>query len=384
MLRLFGGLAAAGVTSALAGCSSDEASPDTGNGQRIAIGFIAPTAGSFAAVGADMLQGLKLFLSGNANRLGRFDVDLVTQDEGATADSARAAADALIKRGVLALTGVANPASLLAMRDLVEEARTPLISSNASPSALTSANSIWRASYVDGEAGATIGAWAATRYQRVYLMVEDNQTGEAEAREFIAAFVGGGREIVANVRGTGNFAARLGSVGGSGAQALFAAYSGQNAWQMLDAFRSSGLSLPLLGPGSLTETRNLPKLVEKNGRLPQDVFTAMNYAPDLDNDANRQFVSAYYRATGSQPTAYAMAAFDTAAVLDKALLLLGDNADAAALNRKLGDLGQIESPRGTWAFNIKRTPQQQWYLRRLTLDGQVPANLVERDLQVLS
>jgi branched-chain amino acid transport system substrate-binding protein len=50
-----------------------------------------------------------------------------------------------------------------------------------------------------------------------------------------------------------------------------------------------------------------------------------------------------------------------------------------------GDLlGRIESPRGTWAFNIGHAPQQKWYLRQLRMDGQVPANLLNSDLSVES
>jgi branched-chain amino acid transport system substrate-binding protein len=54
------------------------------------------------------------------------------------------------------------------------------------------------------------------------------------------------------------------------------------------------------------------------------------------------------------------------------------------LNRAFSLLGQIESPRGTWAFNHNRSPQQKWYLRKLRLDGQLPANLLDADLAVLS
>ena len=78
-----------------------------------------------------------------------------------------------------------------------------------------------------------------------------------------------------------------------------------------------------------------------------------------------------------------MAAYDSASVLDKALRLTGDDLTPAALNRAFSLLGQMESPRGIWAFNINRTPQQKWFLRRLRLDGQVAANMLDADLAVL-
>jgi branched-chain amino acid transport system substrate-binding protein len=79
-----------------------------------------------------------------------------------------------------------------------------------------------------------------------------------------------------------------------------------------------------------------------------------------------------------------MSAYDSASVLDKALRLIDEVPSPEGLNRAFSLLGQIESPRGTWAFNHNRSPQQKWYLRKLRLDGQLPANLLDADLAVLS
>jgi len=70
-------------------------------------------------------------------------------------------------------------------------------------------------------------------------------------------------------------------------------------------------------------------------------------------------------------------------VLSRALSLVPGDPTGAQVNRALSQLGQIESPRGTWTFNINRSPQQKWYLRRLGYDGMVPANLLDTDLLVV-
>ncbi|MDT5025239.1 MAG: branched-chain amino acid transport system substrate-binding protein, partial [Micromonosporaceae bacterium] len=71
-------------------------------------------------------------------------------------------------------------------------------------------------------------------------------------------------------------------------------------------------------------------------------------------------------------------------VLDKALRLVRGTPTGPDLNNPFSSVGQIESPRGAWMFNANRGPQQRWYLRRLRSDGQVPANLLDTDLQVLT
>ena len=148
---------------------------------------------------------------------------------------------------------------------------------------------------------------------------------------------------------------------------------------MLQTYRSSGLGIKLLGTADLTETVDLATI----GPLPQQVYTSMFYAPDLDNASNRRFVTQYHRAHGVQPSGYAMAAYDSACVLGRALSLVPETPTGARINQAFSLLGQIESPRGIWTFNINRSPQQKWYLRRLHLDGMVPSNLLDTDLAVL-
>jgi branched-chain amino acid transport system substrate-binding protein len=208
---------------------------------------------------------------------------------------------------------------------------------------------------------------------------------QAEADEFDKAFVSPGRSIVNTLVGSEQLAQKMTAVRQSGADVLYAAYSGDGGFALVQAYRDSGLTIPLYGPGSLTENRNLGKLVDgSRGGVPRNVSTVMNYAVDLDNPSNTRFASTYEKKNGVLPTAYAMAAYDSAAVINSALRLIGDEISPFELNRGLGLLGEIPSPRGTWTFTVNRTPQQKWYLRNLRLDGPEPANLVEADLALTS
>jgi branched-chain amino acid transport system substrate-binding protein len=119
------------------------------------------------------------------------------------------------------------------------------------------------------------------------------------------------------------------------------------------------------------------------GNAARNIFTAMNYSPDLDNEANRRFAGSYRQAYGTVPSTYAMASYDAATVLDKAVRLAGDTLTTQRINLMLGKVGQIDSPRGSWQFNQPRTPQQKWYLRQVRPDGPVLANVLINDLGTL-
>jgi len=393
LLRIFGAVAAAGATGGLAAaCGVDE--PDNSlqlSGLTVRVGLVVPSAGPFARIGGDIERGFRLFLASNRNLLGPHNVDVRVADEGETPESALAAVNGLLSQGVVAIAGIANPAALAGLALEVQNRRVPLVSVHSAPGTLTNALFVWRVGAVLGDAGRAMAEHAYQQGPRAYVMWENTPSGAEEAEKFRTAFTDldgtvlnhpNDQNTVAEYIGAGvdNLSLRLAEAEELGADTIFAAFSGAEAQQVLEAYRASGLSIQLLGAGSLTETIDLAAL---GAELPEGVFTSMYYAADLDNDANRRFVTEYHRAHGTQPTGYAMAAYDGAAVLSRAVGLVPGEPTGQLVNDAFSELGQIESPRGTWTFNINRSPQQKWYLRRLAYDGMVPANLLDTDLMVL-
>jgi branched-chain amino acid transport system substrate-binding protein len=380
LLRLLGGLTAAGALGTVSACTKASATPRASRGSRIPIGLISPATGALAPTGAELSQGFKLYLSTNGNLLGGHDVDLIEVDEGTTPDKVKAAVDALVARNVLALAGVANP-QVDAARDSVENARTPLLSTNPSArDALAGSGFLWRTSYVDDEPGTTLGNYAGAQQDLgSAFLVYDTTAGDSDAASaFKDAFTKAGGQIAGErkVVATAVTPLLFNQAHASGAKLMFASYSGPSATQFLQQYADAG-QLPLYGPGPLTESTVRADTVM---HLPHEVYTSSPYATGLDNDSNRRFVAAYHQAYGALPTMYAMMAYDAALVLDLALQQLGDEPSQVDVNDALGTLGEILSPRGSWTFTPDRTPQQHWYLRRLALDGQVTDNLIDAEL----
>jgi branched-chain amino acid transport system substrate-binding protein len=164
-----------------------------------------------------------------------------------------------------------------------------------------------------------------------------------------------------------------------GSDLVYAATSVTNGQAFIDAYRKAGISAALCGPGALTERGS-----QSGGST--GVFTAMNYAPDLNNAANATFASAYYSYSQTNdkiPTAYAMTTYDAAAVLAVTISSLSGSIDSQSINNGLTRTQSIDSPRGRWQFNQGRTPLQQWYLRQVRADGPALDNRVLADLEAL-
>jgi branched-chain amino acid transport system substrate-binding protein len=380
---MFGAAAVFGATgAAAAACITDpvDTSVAKPNGRTVKIGLVTPALGPYARMGDEIQKGFRLYLTTHAGLLGGCTVDLHMAEEGPTPEAAAAAVKGLLDDGVVAIAGIANPAALPVLAPMMLAAKVPLVCANACPNTLVSPDFLWRVSSMEGEAGRSLAAYARAEGPTAYLFYEDSPSGREEVAAFRGAFTDLGGRVIGDVAGKVAFPARMATAKAANPDVIYGGHTGADAAALIDAYRGSGIAAKLLGPGTLTETADLSKLTA----LPANVFTSMFYASDLDNSANKSFVSMYHGANGVAPSSFAAAAYDCASVLDRALARQSGAADSQVLNKTFASLGQMDTPRGTWTFNVNRSPQQRWYLRQLRADGTVPANLVETDLTVLS
>ncbi|HEY8533380.1 MAG TPA: ABC transporter substrate-binding protein [Micromonospora sp.] len=386
MLKLMASLGAAGLTGA---CGWGEGDDEAERSEPIKIGLIAPQTGGYKPIGEEMINGFQLYLDLTNHRLGGHPVDVIVEDEGDSAQSGRAAFERLIKEDVLAITGVASSEVMLSIRDAVEQARVPLLGSNASPRNLQGVLYIWRTSYINDEPGRAMGTFVKRqlrRSERVSLSALDYTGGRDSIQGFLDAFGSDSRLSLPVVWAPfttnpprGAFRATVQQLLAQDPQAIYCFYAGAAAIEFLRELRSAGYRGRIYGPGFLTEGSVLDAL----GELAEGVMTAMNYSADLDNAINMRFATNYRKKHGSSPTTYAMASFDAALVLDRAIRLTKNDLTPQQLNLALGKIGLIESPRGTWYFNQSRTPQQSWYLREVRHDGTTFGNVTISELTTL-
>ncbi|WP_251049215.1 MULTISPECIES: ABC transporter substrate-binding protein [unclassified Streptomyces] len=357
------------LATACGGASLGTGSESTGDGP-LKIGLLVPRSGIYKALGDDMKAGFELYVEQHGGKLGGHEVKIVVADEGETADSGKAAAEKLVKQDhVLAVSGVVSSATINGVKDLFETGKIPLVGSNASPTTLTGTHFIWRTSYVNDEPGKALGAHVATKADGpVFLIAAGYQAGKDEIEGFKSTFLaaGGkiaGTEVYTPFPQTTNFQPYLAQIEKSGAKSVFCFYAGGAAVDFVKQYRDFGLAgkIPLYAPGFLTEGG----VLKGQGDAANGIRTALNYSADLDNPANKTFAPAYRSAYGSAPTTYAMASYDAAHVLDKAIAAAGGKVTSETVNAAIAKVGDIDSPRGTWRFNTGGTPVQPWYLREV-------------------
>ncbi|WP_327007712.1 ABC transporter substrate-binding protein [Dactylosporangium sp. NBC_01737] len=382
---------AAAFTLLVAGCAQHTDSGTTN--APVKIGMVTALSGPLQSIGEELRAGFQLYLDTHGGKLGGHLADLVVADEGDGPATAGPAAEKLVKQDrVLAVTGVVNAAALQSVASKTTPARIPLVGSCGRPTTLPDVSWVWHTSWISTQFGKAIAAYVKSKVDGpVFAIGPDYQGGKDQVEGFTTAFTALGGELTDGKAtytpypGTTNWVPYLSKVRNSGAKAVYAFYAGKDAIGFVKQYKELGLTdIPLYGAGALTEGQTLTA----QGPAALGVQTVAPYAVDLDNAANRAFVDAYQQKFGKAPSYNAMISWDAAAVLDRAIGAAspnGANPTPAAVNDAIGNLGQIDSPRGTWQFSAKsHVPAQKWYLRTVRQDGaNALANVTESDLTVL-
>lgn len=385
---LLGAALCGALAVATAGCEAAPAIPAT-----IRIGLITNVDGSFQAPGSEMRDGFQLYLDTHGGKLGGHPVQLIVADEGYQTATAVASATKLLEQDhVSAITGVINGGNVAAILPLISRSRVPLVGSLGRP-ALTDVTYVWHTNLLSEEPGVAMAPFVRERAQGpVYAIGPNFQGGRDELRGFTDTFTRlGGKLANANVNGqatltpfpgTTDFTPYLDGIAKSDATAVYCFFGAADAINFVKQYaRSKVADLPLYASGFVTEPGSLPA----EGDAAAGIFNALNYSPDLDNAANREFVASWSTAfPGRVPTSIVMASYDAAGVLDRAVAAAGGDPSPAQINTAIGGLGQLTSPRGPWQFaKTTHAPIQKWYLRQVRRDGRALANVVVSDLATL-
>lgn len=375
----------------LSACGGGSLSEDGGGGDGedagpVKIGLSVPLSGVYAALGEDMTQGFELYLDENDGQLGGRDIELVTADEGETPQTGVPATSGLVTQDqVSAVVGIVNSATALGLRDTFVQAEVPLIIANAGADDLTAEPSpyIWRTSFTNGQVGEALGAAVAEELgdKEVYLMAADYAAGHESVAGFRESFTAAGGKVAGEAftpfGTTSDWQPFLSQVRSSGAEAVYVFYAGAEAVNFVKQYDSFGLhdSVQLYGAGFLTEGG----VLDAQGTAAVGTRTSLHYSHLLESEVNQAFVEAYQAAYDEVPTTYAVQAYDAAAALDAALED-AESTDGAGVAEALGNIGEIDSPRGTWSFDDQHNPDQPYYLREVQESDGGFANVVLEEL----
>ena len=349
---------------------------------KIRIGLIYTLSGAPSTLGQQSKNGFELALKSLGGKMGGKDVELFVADDELKPDVAIQKVRGMLERDrVDFVVGPIFSNVLVAIHKPVIDAGKILISTNAGTSNFAGAGcnaNFFVTSYQNDQIFEAVGE-ASNRlgYKRVYVLVPNYPAGKDAIAGFKRTYKGEIIEESLLPLNTTDFGPEVSKISASKADALFTFMPGGLGINFINTFIQAGLKgkLPIVSTFTADEA-TLPVL--KDNAV--DVYGVLTWAPNMDNPANKKFVSEYEAAYNAVPASYAMQAYDAAMLINSAVAavkgnLTDQNAVRAALKK-----AAFTSVRGPFRFNVNGYPIEDFYLTKVAKrpDGKFETQVVEK------
>jgi branched-chain amino acid transport system substrate-binding protein len=168
-----------------------------------------------------------------------------------------------------------------------------------------------------------------------------------------------------------DFSAELAKAKASGAEALYIFYPGKAGGAFIKQYQQAGLEdeLPLYTVFTV-DSIALPKLQEAGLKGVLGTKNTQQWSPDMDNAANKRFVSDYLKKHGKYPAFYGAQAYDSIMLIKSAVEAVDGNLDDKVGMRKALKAANYESVRGPYSYGNNHMPIQNFYLREVVEDAE--------------
>jgi len=344
--------------------------PAAAQQQELHIGLIAPVTGIFAQVGADMLNGFKMYLEQTNSTFAGTKVVAIIEDSQGKPDLAVTKAKKLILEdhveiivgGVLATEGYA-----LAPVSTAE--KTVYISSVTAADDLTQRQLnnfpyFVRTSWTSSQPNHPLGQWACEQgFKKVAAIAADYAFGYESLGGFQKAFEDCGAKIIQKIWppiGTKDFGPYIPTIKAD-ADAVYSLMVGPMTLQFPKQLRQSGYTKPIIGGSVSYDEASLPFMGDE---VIGDV-SAEQYSAAIQTPANETFVKNYRAKYGKVPSYFSESNYTTAMMIDDVMKETGGKwLGSEAFIAKLVAL-KVDAPRGPVSLDDMRNPLQNIYIKKV-------------------
>jgi branched-chain amino acid transport system substrate-binding protein len=341
----------------------------------IKIGFQTSYVGVYAKAGKDMDGGFRIALDEAGYKAAGRPVVLIPEDDEAKPELGPTKARKLIEyEKVHIIAGISHSGVALAIRDIVDSSKTPLVITVAGERSVTGklkSPYIFRTSFANGQHDG-IGGWYAYHrlgYRRMMVVAWDYSAGREKAETFMKAFKAEGGQIVDEVYvplSASDFAPYMTKIAGQAKNidAVWAFISSGGSIRFINQYAEYGLkqTVPLFPIGDTVDDGFLASM----GDNAAGIRNYQQYAVTLDNPENKKFVQAFYAKYKEYPTYFA----ETSYVAGKAILSALEAVKGDIENKKdafLAALRKTEfaAPHGRFRFDSDQNVILPIYIREV-------------------
>ncbi len=334
----------------------------------VKIGMITTLSGGGASLGIDIRDGFDLAVKMKGGKLGGVATEVITVDDARKVGNAKQIATRMIKQdNVDVVTGIVWSNLAMAVVPSVTKAGKIYISPNAGPSALAGKGchqNYFNVAWQNDNLHEAMGKYAADKgVKKAYILAPNYPAGKDALKGFKRFFKGSIAGEVYTKLGQVDYAAELANLRAAKPDAVYFFLPGGMGINFVKQFNQSGLNktIPLYGP-AFSFDEGILKAV---GDAALGVNNSSQYSWDLDNAANKAFVTAFEAEYKRKPSLYASQGYDAAMLLDSAIATVkGDVANQDAFRAAI-KAAKFDSVRGNFKFGSNNHPIQDIYVREV-------------------
>ena len=356
-------------------------SADADPAAAVKIGFIATMSGTGGVLGQHQYDGFMLGLKESGNTLGGRPVQVILQDDQLKSDVGLQAFQKLQENDkVDIVVGFSFSNVLLAAYKPAVDSKTIIISTNAGPALIAGKDCskyFFSTSWQNDEQDEAMGQYVEQQhYKNVYLLAPNYPAGKEALTGFKLKYKGAVAGELYTALNQLDFAPTITQARASNADAVFAFYPGGFGINFIKQYAQAGLkgTLPLITSSTVDGT-TLPAI----GDAALGISGGAPWGTDLDNPANRAFVSAFESTYHYTPSTYAAYSYDAARLLDGAFKAAGPNGDKDALIAAMAR-APFDSVRGRFSFGNNHYPIEDFYRTEVVKDAQGKPMIATREV----
>lgn len=342
----------------------------------VKIGYLLSLSGVYAALGADLRDGLDLYLEQIGRKAGGRDIEVVVENIGSagvtlTQDTAHKLME---QDKVDIIAGVVDSRVAYSVASQITQKEIPFVISNAGADDLTQRKAsplILRASFSNSGGSHPLGVWAYEQgFRKAVVMGPANPAGFEHVGGICRTFTQQGGKIIQEIwppLGTQDFKPFLTQIK-SEADVVMVFFAGGDALRFVKQYEEVGPKgkVPLIAKGDLVSEHLLPE----EGKAADGIASVLFWCFLLDNPENTQFKTAFTKKYGRPPSQFAEQGYVTGMAIAEALNKTAGQIRGREFVKTMRSL-ELKAPRGTLKFDEYGAPIQNFYIRKVQMvDGQ--------------
>lgn len=343
---------------------------------KVKIGFVTTLTTPAAVIGKDMRDAVDLAVEHIGGKMSGLDVEIIYADDEFNSQKGKQATERLIlSDNVDIVAGYIWSNVLLASAPVVLNEGKILISANAGPAQLAGEqchenffNIAWQNDQTPMAMGELLNQIGV---ETLYLVAPNYAAGQnmvaGVERTFKGKIIGKDMTVWPSQR---DWSAELSKIKAAKPDGVFTFYPGPAGPAFIKQYQQAGLSgeVPLYSVFTL-DSISLPLFQKANMEAVLGTKMTQFWAPDMDNEANRKFVSDFQAKYGRYPSFYAAQSYDSIMYIKSAVeAVKGDVLDTDGMRVAL-EKADFPSVRGPFRMGNNHFPIQNFYERTVVKDA---------------